>query len=180
MPNLPNGFPFPVGMTGLPNLRVQSNLGGGNPTDENPRGVGGLFALSAPAFGVVSDSVITNIPIDSLDLIFTDEKSAVGFNTITIFGGPSVEVRVYSTTNVFLGAMTSPVDPAGTNFIGVWSQNPIGRINIFGPDGGYEGADNIQAWGPRGGLIWFTNQAALEAFNPAEGKVLKGIEDFEE
>ena len=47
VPNLPDGFPFPVGMTGLPNLRVQSNLGGGNPSDENPRGPDGLRAVSA-------------------------------------------------------------------------------------------------------------------------------------
>ena len=34
---VPNG-PFLNGLTGLPNLRVQSNLGGGDPSDENPRG----------------------------------------------------------------------------------------------------------------------------------------------
>ena len=123
-------------------------LGGGNPSDENPRGPSGLFALSDGAFGVFSSDVVTaNFFPDSLDLIFTDEKSGVGFNTIAFFGGgTSVQVRVYSTTNVFLGMMTTPADPAGTNFIGVWSPEPIGRINIFDPSGGVEGGDNIQAW----------------------------------
>ena len=144
VPNLPDGFPFPDGMTGLPNLRVQSNLGGGDPSDENPRGVDGLAAVSDGSNGAVSDVVVPPTGVDSLDLIFTDEKSGVGFNTITIAGGNSVEVRVYSTTNVFLGMMTTPADPAGTNFIGVWSDIPIGRINIF--SGGAESGDNIQAW----------------------------------
>ncbi len=32
----------------------------------------------------------------------------------------------------------------------------------------------------QGGLIWFTNQADFEAFNAGEGRVLRGIEDYEE
>ena len=143
---VPNG-PFLNGLTGLPNLRVQSNLGGGNPSDEDPRGFIGLGAVSDGAFGAVSDVVFATFLVDSLDLIFTDDKSGVGFNTITLEGdGPSVEVRVYSTTNVLLGVMTTPADPAGTNFIGVSSPDPIGRINIFDPGNGAEGGDNIQAW----------------------------------
>ncbi len=152
VPNLPDGFPFPDGMTGLPNLIVQSNLGGGNPSDENPRGPNALLAVSAGKIGgAVSDLVVALQAVDSLDLIFTDEKSGVGFNTLTFVGGPSVEVRVYSAANVFLGMMTTLADPAGTNFIGVWSPIPIGRINIFDPTNegrnGLEGGDNIQAWG---------------------------------
>ena len=146
VPNLPDGFPFPDGMTGLPNLIVQSNLGGGDPTDENPRGPDGLLAVSAGDSGAVSDLVVAGTQGDSLDLIFTDENSGVGFNTIIFVGGPSVEVRVYSTTNGFLGMMTTPANSIGTNFIGVWSSDPIGRINIFDLGNAFEGADNIQAW----------------------------------
>ncbi|MEE9128817.1 MAG: hypothetical protein V3T84_02280 [Phycisphaerales bacterium] len=145
VPNLPDGFPFPLGMLGLPNLIVQANTGGGDPSDENPRGVEGLVAWSDGGGGAVSDVVFARIPQDSLDLIFTDEKSGVGFNTITFFG-TSVQVRVYSTTNVFLGVMTTPADASGANFIGVWSPIPIGRINIFNPSNEQEGGDNIQAW----------------------------------
>ncbi len=147
VPNAPDGFPFPVGLTGLPNLIVQSNVGGGNPADENPHGRNALAALTDGVFGVVSDVVLANFFADSLDLIFTDGKSAVGFNTITLADNDSVEVRVYSTTNVFLGMMPSPADPAGADFIGVWSSDPIGRINIFNPNFALEGGDNIQAWG---------------------------------
>ena len=86
--------------------------------------------MSAGTFGtVVSDVVIASNEVDSLDVIFTNEKTGVGFNPITFFGNP-VEVRVYSTTNEFLGMMESPADPTGANFIGVWSTDLIGRINI--------------------------------------------------
>ena len=146
VPNLPDAFPFPAGLTGLPNLRVQSNLGGGNPTVPNPRGPNGLCALSVGADGAASDMVVALFAVDSLDLIFTEVKSGVGFNTIRLGAPGPVEVRVYSTTNVFLGMMESPANAAGTNFIGVWSIDPIGRINIFAAGGGLQGGDNIQAW----------------------------------
>ncbi len=87
VPNSPDGFPFPDGMTGLPNLVAQSNLGGGNPMDEDPRGVEGLAAVSNGFAGAVSDVVVTHFGVESLDLIFTDQKSGVGFNPISFFGG---------------------------------------------------------------------------------------------
>ena len=62
-----------------------------------------------------------------------------------LFGTPEIEVRVYSASNVFLGMTTTPA-AHGFYFIGVWSPEPIGRINIYDPANGSEGADNIQAW----------------------------------
>ena len=147
VPNWPIGFPFQDGMTGLPNLIVQSNVSAGNPSAPHPHGVNALLAVSDGRFGAVSDVVVPNFAADSLDLIFTDEKSGVGFNTISFFGSQVVEVRVYGRTNEFLGMMTIPSDEVGTNFIGVFSPDPIGRINIFDPGSESEGADNIQAWG---------------------------------
>ncbi len=143
--NSPDGFPFPVGMTGLPDLRVQSNFEH-DLFNENPRGVNGLGASSAGLLGGVSDIVVPNTIFDSLDLIFTGGKSGVGFNTISFNGANAVEVNVFSTTNVLLGEMASPADPTGANFIGVWSPTLIGRINIFDVGDGFEGGDNIQAW----------------------------------
>ena len=117
VPNSPDGWPFPVGMTGLPNLKVQSNVGGGNPSFPDPSGVNGLAAVSGgfPG-GVVSDAVVT-FSDESLDLIFNVEKNAVGFNTILLQGGGrSVEIRVYTTNNVLLGMITTPADPSGATF----------------------------------------------------------------
>ena len=144
--NLPDGFPFPVGMTGLPNLIVQSNFEHDLFNPNNPRGADALAAFSATAGNFVSDVVIANFSVDSLDLIFTSEKTAVGFNTLRFTGPGAMEVNVFSTTNELLGEMASDSDPAGTNFIGVWSPVPIGRINLFDVSNGAEGADNIQAW----------------------------------
>ncbi len=146
VPNSPDGFPFPVGMTGLPNLVIQSNLLGGNPSVPDPSGASGLAAVSAGFLGAVSDVVTTNHITDSFDLIFTSAKSGVGFNPISFMGAKAVEIRVYSTTNVFLGETPSPADPSGASFIGVWSSTTIGRINLFDPDDGFEGADRIQTW----------------------------------
>ena len=145
VPNLPDGFPFPDGLTGLPNLIVQSNVLGGNPINPMPRGVDGLAALSDGFAGAVSDVAVANSSVDSFDLIFTGETTGVGFNPFAFVS--TVEVRVYSTTNEFRGMITTPADASGTNFIGVWSHMPIGRINIFGLGNGTEGGDNIQAWG---------------------------------
>ena len=144
---IPNPPVFPVGLTGLPNLQVQSNLSGGNPTDPNPRGANGLGAFGAPGGNFVSDVVIANFFVDSLDLIFLiDEKTGVGGNTLHFNNSGTIEMRVYDINNNFLGMMPAPADPAGTNFLGVWSPIPIGRINVFSPQGGAEGLDNIQAW----------------------------------
>ncbi|MEE9294182.1 MAG: hypothetical protein V3W34_04335 [Phycisphaerae bacterium] len=75
VPNLPDGFPFPDGMTGLPNLIVQSNRLAGNPTVPDPQGPNGLVAVSAGRLGAVSDVVLSNIFVNSLDLIFTEPKT---------------------------------------------------------------------------------------------------------
>lgn len=182
VPNLPDGLPFPFGMTGLPNLIVQSNVLGGDPFVQAPIGPNGLMAVSAGFLGVVSDVVLSSFfkhyEFHSLDLIFTEEKSGVGFNTITL-GTESVEVRVYSWTNVFLGMMTSPADPTGANFIGVWSSIPIGRINIFSPDTTVEGGDNIQAW-EVGSVDFFLDADQFELALSKRDKELKGFEDFSE
>ncbi len=183
VPNLPNGFPFPDGLTGLPNLIVQSNVGGGDPAVVNPRGIDGLAVLSEGISGVISDVALTSFGTDSIDLIFTSEKSGVGFNPIVLGGNSPVEVRVYSTTNVFLGMMKVPANPAGTNFIGVWSTVPIGRVNIFDPNNGVQGADNIQAWEvapPPPGVVFFLNADQFDMALSKAGKDLKGFEDFSE
>ncbi len=146
VPNLPDGFPFPVGMTGLHNLRMQSNFQHDLFNPNNPRGTDGLAAWAAPGGNFVSDVVIANFFVDSLDLIFVGEKTAVGFNTLRYTGPGAMEVNVFSTTNEHLGEMASNSDPAGTNFIGVWSPVPIGRINLFDVSNGAEGADRIQPW----------------------------------
>ncbi len=148
IPNLPDGSPFPNGLSQL-NLCLQSNTLGGNPDNKSPRGVDGLVFVSGPGkFGNSSHVVLANTFTDSLDMTFTDShKTGVGFDTVSLQGGNSVEIRVYDEDNSTLLAMdTAPTDPAGTNFFGVWCPTAIGRVNIYDPNNGAEGGDNIQLW----------------------------------
>jgi hypothetical protein len=138
----------------LGNLQIQSNLGGANSAQPNPRGTNGL-AVFGPGFqGSSSKGVVANFFVDSLDLIFLDDlKTGVGFNTVTFFspGGP-VNVTVYDINNVLLGSTTVNADPAGTNFLGIQAIGGarLGRVNIYDPrstaSNGAEGFDNIEAY----------------------------------
>ncbi len=62
-----------------------------------------------------------------------------------------MDVRIYNTSNDFIGTAPSPADSAGSNFFGESCTVPIGRINIRDVGNGAEGADNIQMWLPADG-----------------------------
>ena len=150
-PNQPDtGYPFPNGLEGVGNMIYQSNLLGGNPDDPYPDPDGGysLLVYSAGLQGASSDVVVSYGLGDSTDMIFTqDGVSAVGFDTVSmLFGEVTVGIRAYDRDNVLLGLAFAPTDRAGSHFFGVWSPVGIGRINVWDPLGGFEGADNIQIW----------------------------------
>ena len=156
VPNAPDAFPYPAGLTQL-NMCVQGNTLAGNATDPSPHGIDGLAAASAGFFGASSDIVVANFFADSLDIMLTsppvsegeeDDHTAVGFNTLgNLIQGPgTVDIQVYNQANVLLLSASSPSDAAGSNFWGVSCTEPIGRINIFDPVNGSGGADNIQLW----------------------------------
>ena len=149
VPNAPDAFPFPNGLD-EPNLCVQSNNLGGNPTMPSPSVFGGLVAVSAGFIGATSDVVVAGWFVDSFDVIFSEPNpTALGCDTISFPNSGTVEIRVYDRNEILLVMGTAPVDPAGSNFFGVWCPQSIGRFNVFDPDdpgGGAEGADNIQMW----------------------------------
>ncbi|MCH8275220.1 MAG: PEP-CTERM sorting domain-containing protein [Armatimonadetes bacterium] len=133
--------PYPNGIL-MENIRIQSRTAAGV-----PRGAMGMLAVSVGRGGATSDVVLANTFGDSLDHMFLDElKSGIGFDTLDFAGAGNVDVSVYDLAGNLLGAINSPADTAGTNFLGVWSEVPIGRINIFSPGGGREGADNVEMW----------------------------------
>ncbi len=145
IPNLPDGNSFPNGLD-QGNLCLQSNLDHA-PATPNPRGVGGLVSVGAGFQGTASGIVIANTFVDSLDLIFSGgSKTGVGFDTLALQGGTSVEIQVFDESNNLLVSATSPASPTGADFFGLWCADGIGRINIFDPGGGSEGGDNIQMW----------------------------------
>ncbi|HUU95418.1 MAG TPA: PEP-CTERM sorting domain-containing protein, partial [Phycisphaerae bacterium] len=161
VPNLPDGFPFPKGMTGLDNIKVQSNTLGGQPSQESPRGPNALVASTAHFF--YSEVVLCNWFIDSWDIVFLtqDNDTAVGANTISALGAGRVEIRVYDKKNQFVGMNTFPADPSANYFFGVLSDDPIGRINVFDLGDGAEGLDNIQAWIPEPATLPLLSLGAL-------------------
>ena len=146
IPNLPDAFPFPNGL-GQDNLCLQSNFVHG-PSSPHPRGVNGLAVVSAEFLGAVSDAVVANYFVDSHDLIFTSDGSitGIGFNTLSFSGHFSVEIRIYDTNDDLLTMAESPARPSGVDFFGVRCPEGIGRTNVYDPNDGAEGGDNIQIW----------------------------------
>ncbi len=144
---------FPNGIDQL-NLCVQSNTLAGEADVPSPHKAGGLSSVEFGIFDVSSDIVAASTFGDSFDVIFgdpvppdqQDNHTAVGFNPVSILVGDTVAIRVFDKNNVEMVSATSPVDPAGSNFWGVWCPDTIGRINIHNTGGGPEGGDNIQMW----------------------------------
>jgi len=133
---------FPLGLTGLNNLSVQSNTLAGNPAQPSPRGL--------------------NTFVDSIDHIFAKPTvNALGFYTTSFLGGNSVDVRAYDAAQVLLGQTARPADPTGANFLGVISDTPIGRLNVFDTGNGAEGIDNIDVYVPEPATLAMLSLALL-------------------
>ncbi len=151
VPNQPDtGFPFPNGLEGVANIIYQLNLDGGNPDDPNPgpNSENALTVRSAGFQGAPSDGVVSTPLGASTDVIFThDGISAVGFTTMSyILDGAAVEIRIFDRDDVLRAVGYAPTNSFGSYFFGVWSPLSIGRINVWDPQGGQEGFDNIQIW----------------------------------
>ncbi len=113
----------------------------------SPSGLDGLAAVSAGFLGAISDIVVASTFLDSFDMIFSEPNHmAIGFDTISILGSGTVEIRVYDEHEILLVMGAAPVDPAGSSFFGVWCNLPISRVNVFDTGDDAEGADNIQMW----------------------------------
>ncbi len=141
----PNG-PYPNGTQGLVDLKTQSNNLGNAGFTPSPAGIDGLAAGSTGHIGFTSDQVVSNLFDNGLDLIFIgQDTTAVGGRVVDLLGPQTgVEIMVFDTANALLGQLHVPGDAGGTNFMGVISTRPIGRINMFSV--GAEGMDDIQAY----------------------------------
>ena len=186
----PRGLGFPNGITEK-NLIIQSNIMGQNAPFEAPGA--GLEALGMGFIdGAVPNSIVVGtqffsagVVSDSLDLIFTpvDNHTAVGFDVISPGGAPNnVHITVFGKIGnvVFQGSIQASQQKT---FFGIWCPDTIGRINIAratGPNDGPEYVDNIQLWlPPFPPCTVFNDRGAFAQFNQADGKFLKGFEDFE-
>ncbi|MEM8962396.1 MAG: hypothetical protein AAGD38_13015 [Acidobacteriota bacterium] len=124
----------------IPGFSIQDNplndAGGGSPTGIVTLGVGG-FSNSTP-------TVAANTFVDSFDLFFdATDVTVVGMRLVTYTTEGNINVEVYDTSDVLIDSFTAPATFDGT-FLGIWSPVAIGRINIFDPNGGAEGLDDLQ------------------------------------
>ncbi|MHC4447010.1 MAG: hypothetical protein ACYSXF_04400, partial [Planctomycetota bacterium] len=194
--NVPNvdpdtGIGFPNGLT-QKNLIIQDNITPGpNPPTTNPSGSPiALFVLGPGASGANSKKVGEDLEVldgteASLDLIFTEPNhTGVGFELSQFPGFPpgNWHITAYNKSGVEIGKwVVPPVEEPQKAFFGIWCSETIGRINIWDEGIIPDAVDNIQMWEePAAECFVFSDKDSFDAFNLSLGKLLKGIEDFEE
>src|SRR6185369_15396438 len=94
--------PFPAGMTaGLP-MHVEANQNGTFGSTRDTRMTAGALATASASSGAyLSDVVITNVTLDSMDLVFTDNGPvtvSVGLNLVASLSGTPVHIRLFDST----------------------------------------------------------------------------------
>ena len=148
-----DGQGYPDGLS-VPNLRIQSNLGP-NPqaATENPRGSSGL-AVDAIEPNNVSAAWFPA----SLDLIFTDpQQRGAGFWFTSRGFQPWPDTTDFSFAifdqagDELARSTVADVVVEDGSFFGVWSDEAIGRINLFDlnnttVDFGAEAVSNVEMW----------------------------------
>jgi subtilisin-like proprotein convertase family protein len=134
----------------LPGLAVQDNplndTGGGSPD--------GLVALGVGFAGSASDQVAANTFIDSFELLFDPPVTAVGGELVHYLGASqTINITIFDENDVQIGSTTGTGTSGAGTFWGVFSDVPIGRINMLSiaPAGdGAEGMDNVTFGTPGG------------------------------
>lgn len=149
-----DGLGFPMGLLN-DNLFIQSNLFQNSAPFIIPGG--GLVAIGP---GGVEPGVPNSVKVgarifaESIDLIFIGDHTGIGFTVEDPIAG-FAHITVFDEFNgvLFDGAFDLPEspDPGDKFFFGIWSDDPIGRINVGGPGG--ELVDDIQMWIPAPGVL---------------------------
>lgn len=176
---LMHGLPRPFFDNGIDetNLIIQTNITPHplaplpNPgTSQNSLYVNGAGFLGSNSNKVGTDEFLNNL-LSSLDLIFTThDKTGVGVDLSRYqgFGNNGFVIGVYDAANNLLGSYLIPgpvpVEPTKV-FFGVWSDVPIGRLNIWGDDmvPSPFAVDNIEMWIPSPGAALALGLGALAA-----------------
>ena len=102
----------------------------------------GLIGVPAGGFGNATQVVVSNTFADSTNLNFATPQTFVAMDVVTFTAESNVEVTFFDDSDGVIDSLSGTVSPAGA-FLGVQSDIPISRINIFSTEGGAEGADTI-------------------------------------
>ena len=127
-----NGQGFPTGLDQM-NLCISS-----------PEGDGTIALLTNGFFGAVTDVLGANTFLDSTNMEFQNGITAgVGFIVTDLLNFAASDITVYDTSNNVIGTYASQT---GRAFVGVYSDEAIGYINIAAQGGGGEMLDDIQMY----------------------------------
>ncbi|MBE2199715.1 MAG: hypothetical protein IAE79_13960 [Anaerolinea sp.] len=126
----------------LPGIRFQDNplndAGGG---DAN-----GLAGVGAGVFGALSKNIVANTFVDSFEILFDPPVNATGMDMVHYTtDGATVNISIYDVNDVLIDSTSASATNVGA-FWGVYSNTPIGRINILSTlssGDGAEGVDNV-------------------------------------
>lgn len=165
---------FPNGIEQT-NLIIQTNITQHplapypNPSaNNNALYVNGPGFIGSNSVKVGTDEFLNGL-LSSLDLIFTtQDKTGVGVDLSRYqgFGNNGFIIGVFDHAENLLGSYIIPgpipVEPAKV-FFGVWSDVPIGRLNIWGDDFTPSpfAVDNIEMWVPAPGAAALLGVAGL-------------------
>ena len=134
------------------NIAFMSNVEGPGIIGPNPHGIGGMAVGTAGFNGAANVVVVANWGDESLDVLTVgpDAHTAMAINVVSFEQGGNFQVRVYDANNGLLGMTNLDLvgDP-GTTWVGfIVSTGTIGRVNLWNPEGGYEGIYDITLYFP--------------------------------
>jgi len=127
----------------IPGVNFQDNplngAGGGS--------ANGLAVLGTGALGNASPTVVANTFVDMFEVTFNaPEPNAVGMDLVDYLSAQTLNITIYDTNDVQIGATTGLATNNEGSFFGVYSAAPIGRITLLAPNStgdGAEGVDNF-------------------------------------
>ena len=149
--------PGPFDKVPLDNVRIQSNLNPQGQGGPNPRGGNALVLVNGPAFGLDNTAVVTQIFVDSFDILVGvpqgDNHTAMSMDVISLLpSGAPRHVTVFDKNDVEVGKLVLPTSTQ-KQFVGLimGGGKTIGRVNFYdiNPGGqGFEGISQLEVFVP--------------------------------
>ncbi|NIP54184.1 MAG: DUF11 domain-containing protein, partial [Gammaproteobacteria bacterium] len=124
----------------IPGVNFQDNpLNGSGGGSAN-----GLAVVGTGAFGNASPTVVANTFVDLFEVVFdAPEPNAVGMDLVDYLSAQTLNITIYDTSDVQIGATTGAATNNEGSFFGVYSAAPIGRITLEAPNNSGDGAEGV-------------------------------------